>query len=49
MTVASAGIVVSGPPTEDIFPAVMNTVPLSIRPPSPSKMVTPVMAVGVDG
>lgn len=46
ITMTPAGIGVSAAPTEVILPSEKNTTPLSIWPPSPSKMVTLRIAVG---
>jgi hypothetical protein len=47
--VAPAGMAVSGPPTAWTSPSASTTTPLSIRPPSPSKTVAPVIAVTAPG
>ena len=47
--VAPSGTAVSGPPIATIRPSARTTVPFSIRPPSPSKMVAPVIAVTTPG
>jgi hypothetical protein len=47
--VASAGTGVSAPPTACTLPSASTRVPLSILPPSPSKMMAPVIAVTTPG